>query len=231
MQLARSLQEISCGESRVSAEFSAKRRIASRRLMGHICGLMDATQFLKTRVPAETKALIRAAAEREYVTESIWFRRAIEHALLVHSGESANTLPPRFQDRRHQDNDKHGSKARLYVRLRPDDRLLLRERADARGMPSATYVSVLVRAHLRHLTPMPKEELVALKRSVAELGAIGRNLNQIARAANSGERIVGPAREDLRALLKVCEGLRDNVKGLIRANVNAWEIGHAETER
>ena len=32
--------------------------------MGHICGLMNATQFLKTRVPVETKALIRAAAER-----------------------------------------------------------------------------------------------------------------------------------------------------------------------
>lgn len=44
-------------------------QVASRRLTGHICGLMNATQFLKTRVPAETKALIRAAAEREYVTE------------------------------------------------------------------------------------------------------------------------------------------------------------------
>jgi hypothetical protein len=98
-------------------------------------------------------------------------------------------------------------------------------------MPSATYVSVIVRAHLRNLTPLPKDELIALKRSVAELGAIGRNLNQIARAANSGDRIVGAAREDLRAILKVCEALRDNVKGLIRANVSTWEIGHVETER
>jgi hypothetical protein len=209
--------------------FGLKGRIASRRLVGHICGLMNATLFLKTRVPSETKALIRAAAEREYVTESMWFRRAIEHAL--HSEASAGLPPPRFQDRRQNNHDKHGIKARLYVRLRPDDRLLLRERAAARGMPSATYVSVLVRAHLRHLTPMPKEELLALKRSVAELGAIGRNLNQIARLANSGGRITGPARDDLRALLTVCEALRENVKGLIRANVNAWEIGHAETDR
>jgi hypothetical protein len=199
--------------------------------MGHIRGLMNATHFLKTRVPAETKVLIRAAAEREYVTESIWFRRAIEHALLAQSGASAR--PPLLQpflDRRDQGNKKHGGRARLYVRLRPDDRLLLRERAAARGMPSATYVSVIVRAHLRNLVPIPKDELVALKRSVAELGAIGRNLNQIARAANAGDRVVGPAREDLRAILKVCEALRDNVKGLIRANVNTWEIGHAEAE-
>ena len=231
LHLARRLQEISCGESRVSAEFSAKCRIASRRLMGHICGLMNATQFLKTRVPVETKALIRAAAEREYVTESIWFRRAIEHALLAQSGENASSPPRPFRDRRGQGRERHGEGTRLYVRLRPDDRLLLRERASVRGMATATYVSVLVRAHLRNLTPIPKDELVALKRSVAELGAIGRNLNQIARAANGGDRVVGPAREDLRAIIKVCEALRDNVKGLIRANVNTWEIGHAETER
>jgi hypothetical protein len=198
--------------------------------MGHICGLMNTTQFLKTRVPAETKALIRAAAEREYVTESIWFRRAIEHALLTQSGASASPTPQPFRDRRGRDNEKHGGRARLYVRLRPDDWLLLRERAAARGMPSATYVSVIVRAHLRNLAPMPKDELMALKRSVAELGAIGRNLNQLARAANSGDRGVGPAREDLRAILKVCEALRDHVKGLIRANVNSWEVGHAEVE-
>ena len=83
--------------------------------------------------------------------------------------------------------------ARLSVRLAPEDRILLSDRATARGMPSATYVSVLVRSHLRNLAPLPKEELLALKRSVAELGAIGRNLNQIARAANQGGKPTGPA--------------------------------------
>jgi hypothetical protein len=41
----------------------------------------------------------------------------------------------------------------------------------ARGMRSATYMSVLVRAHLRKVTPIPKEELAVLKRSIAELRA------------------------------------------------------------
>jgi len=35
---------------------------------------------------------------------------------------------------------------RLYVRLDPNDRLLLNERAAARGMPAATYAAVLVRS-------------------------------------------------------------------------------------
>jgi hypothetical protein len=73
------------------------------------------------------------------------------------------------------------------IRLRSDDQLLLRERAAARGMAPATYLSVLTRSHLRSLAPLPKEELLALRRTLADLGAIGRNLNQIARAANQGQ--------------------------------------------
>ncbi len=57
------------------------------------------------------------------------------------------------------------------IRLGADDQLLLPERAAARGMPPATYVSVLTRAHLRSLAPLPKEELLALKRALAELEA------------------------------------------------------------
>jgi hypothetical protein len=120
--------------------------------------------------------------------------------------------------------------SRLSIRLRPDDQILLRERAEARQMPAATYISVLTRAHLRSLSPLPKEELLALKRTVSELGSIGRNLNQIARATNQGEHVTGPVRDEVRAMLRVCEGLRDHVKGLIRANLNSWEQGHVERD-
>jgi hypothetical protein len=65
---------------------------------------------------------------------------------------------------------------------------------------------------------------------VAELSALGRNLNQIARAANQTGRTTLPARDDLLAILKVCEALRDHTKGLIKANLSSWRIGHAETE-
>jgi len=96
-------------------------------------------------------------------------------------------------------------------------------------MRGATYLSVLARSHLRNLPPLPKDELLALKASVAELGAIGRNLNQIARAANQGGKLSGPGREDLRAMLKVAEALRDHVKALLRANEVSWEQGYAAT--
>jgi Bacterial mobilisation protein (MobC) len=105
---------------------------------------------------------------------------------------------------------------------------LLHERAAARGMASATYVSVLTRSHLHSLAPLPKEELLALKRAVGELGAIGRNLNQIARAANGGASVAGLGRDEFRAVLKICEALRDHTKKLIKANTASWASGHAE---
>lgn len=113
--------------------------------------------------------------------------------------------------------------------LRPDDRLLLGERAAARGMASATYASIVLRTHLRGVAPFPERVLAGLKRSVAELGAIGRNLKQIARVANETGRVGGPDSQELQAPLRACVALRDHVKDLVRANIASWESGHAET--
>ncbi len=96
-------------------------------------------------------------------------------------------------------------------------------------MPSATYVAVLVRSHLRMLTPLPAAELDALKRSIAELGAIGRNLNQIARALNVGARSDGPGPQHLESMLKVAVALRDHVRDLLKVNETSWERGYGET--
>jgi Bacterial mobilisation protein (MobC) len=97
-------------------------------------------------------------------------------------------------------------------------------------MRSATYVSVLMRSHLRQLAPLPKDELLALKRSIAELGAIGRNINQIARAVNEDGRAPSTVREELRAMLKICEALRDNSKSLLKANEISWQTGEPHAE-
>ena len=181
---------------------------------------MAAPPFVAARVTPEMKTLLRVLAEREQITESALVRELLETMLRRSAAEGFPKLGSQ---------EKLSRDARLTVRLAPEDRILLSGRATARGMPSATYVSVLVRSHLRNLTPLPKEELSALKRSVAELGAIGRNLNQIARAANQGGKPSGPGREDLRAMLKVAEALRDHVKALLRANQKSWEQGYAET--
>jgi hypothetical protein len=173
---------------------------------------------LTTWVSQQTKQRFAALARHRDVSESALLKYLVELTLQTANAEGPVTTT----------DDSARRAMRLSIRLRPDDQLLLRERARARGMPEATYVSVLVRAHLRSLSPLPKEELLALKRVVSELGAVGRNLNQLARAANQGERVAGPARDDLRALLKVCEGLRDHVKALLAANVRSWAQGYGD---
>ena len=183
--------------------------------------LMAAAQFLKTRISLEEKQRVQALATRLLITESVWLKRLVMRAL----GESAALLPDTIVTQREP--ERHTRDARLYVRLHLEDRLLLRERATARGMAPATYVSVLVRAHLRGLAPLPKEELTALKRSVAELGAIGRNLNHIARAANQGGRAALPGPADVLTMLRIAEGLRDHFKGLLKANERSW-AGHRD---
>jgi hypothetical protein len=76
---------------------------------------------------------------------------------------------------------------------------------------------------------LPAEELASLKRSIAEVGAIGRNLNQIARAMNRGEQVDDVQIAYLQGLMKVLAGLRDHTKALITANALSWEAGNDET--
>ena len=181
---------------------------------------MAVDALVRCRVSVETKTLLQSIAAREQITESALVRQLLETLVRTSAIES----PARGKSE-----ETESRAERMSIRLAHEDRLLLCERAAARGMPSATYVAVLVRSHLRKLTPLPTEELAALKRSIAELGAIGRNLNQIARTLSAGGRSDGPGREHLEWMLKIAEGLRDHVRALLKANETSWERGYGKT--
>jgi hypothetical protein len=116
----------------------------------------------------------------------------------------------------------------LTVRIRLDDQMLLRERAAARGMAAATYVSVLTRSHLRSLAPLPKAEWLTLEKIVTELSKLGRNINQITRAANRGEQVSDPGSNQFRAMYTICEALRVNTKRMLQANARSWQQGYED---
>jgi Mobilization protein NikA len=181
---------------------------------------MNAHPLIAARVTPETKARLHGLAQQHQVTDSALLKRLVEMALLqtmgvsdMHPIEPVEPVP--------RDN-------RVCVRLRPEDHVLLRERANRRGMATATYASIVLRVHLRSAPPLPERELVELKRSVAELGAIGRNLNQIARLGNQTGHEARLNNHDLHAVIKACSALRDHVKGLIKASTDSWESGHAK---
>lgn len=191
---------------------------------------MSCTEIVKARVTSETKQKIAEAALRESLSEASWLKRVLARETKA-AGDVVSTgnLPRRSNPARSARSGAHGALRPVLVRLRPDDRLLLEVRAEARGMRSATYLSVLARGHLRRLAPLPRDELLAFERTISALAAIGRNLNQIARSANDGGQVPASVREDLRLLLKVSEAMRLHVKALLKANVTSWESGYDQT--
>lgn len=176
---------------------------------------MATRHFLHTTVTAQTKRLIKAAAQAELITSSAWLRRVAMRALgsqprAIERSESADVSAD-LRDRR------------LHVRISPEDSLLLKARALARGIRPATYIAVLLRSHLRSLSPLPQDELLALKSAVSELGAVARDLHRIAHVLEQERRAV--VHPDIRSVARLCQALRSDTKELIRANVNSWEIG------
>jgi hypothetical protein len=184
------------------------------------------TETLKAHVSPEIKLQAKAVAEREFLSEAAWLKRLVLREIRAcdaardSEGESSPAKGNRRQGREARGSD--GGGRPMLVRLRTEDRLLLDARAEARGMRPATYASVLLRSHLRKLTPLPKDEYLALKHSIAMLASIGRNINQIAKAANQSGRIADPAGAEFRAMLKICVALRDNTKALLKANETSW---------
>jgi hypothetical protein len=125
---------------------------------------VSADQFIAARVSPETKARLRELADRQHLSESRLLRRLVELLLLTAAVAPTMTASPGAEAPR---------TARLMIRLRADDQIRLRERAAARGMAPATYVSVLTRAHLRSLAPLPKEVLPRNELCVG--GSVGLN--------------------------------------------------------
>src|SRR5882724_11051028 len=98
---------------------------------------MAAPPFVAARVTPEMKTLLHTLAEREQITESALVRQLLEVMLRMSAKEGFPKLDAL---------EKVSRDARFSIRLAAEDRILLCDRATARGMPSATYVAVLVRA-------------------------------------------------------------------------------------
>ncbi len=179
---------------------------------------MTGSTHLSTWISNEAKQRFAAAAARQSLSESALLKRLVEQMLAsAETDDVAEPVAPL---------DPRG--ARLTVRLVPEDRALLRERAAARTMPVATYVSVLVRSHLRRLAPLPDRELSSLQAVVRELAAIGRNLNTMTRLLQQDTRQEMRGRQEVLAMLRICEALRDHIRALIKANLISWDIGNAD---
>lgn len=89
----------------------------------------------------------------------------------------------------------HGTEIRirsthLTIRLSPDERAAIDEAADRSGLTAGSYARrTILGAEPPRQVRRPPVERRELARILGQLGHIGSNLNQIARAANSGEQV------------------------------------------
>jgi predicted DNA binding CopG/RHH family protein len=183
---------------------------------------MSADAFIQVRVAPEVKSRLQVQAERENITESALVRQLLLTMLRVQVSDEESA--PDVAEAIPRD-------SRVWVRLRLEDQKLLKAQARARGVPSATYVALLVRSHLHAVAPLPEAELLAVKQSISDLRSIGRDLNTMARVMGRAGDGPQPGQRDVLRLMKVGEVLIDRIKALYVANAKAWETGDAEASR
>jgi hypothetical protein len=110
----------------------------------------------------------------------------------------------------------------------PGDERFVKKYAAARNMKPATVLKLIVRAWITHNAPIPKHELAALGITSNQLGALGRNLNQLINHAHAGNY---PLPEELLALLEralyLSQQARKEVGAIVKANIASWENDHA----
>ena len=98
-----------------------------------------------------------------------------------------------------------------HVRLRPEEAAALKALAADLGQTPSRIIRRLIREAINGRPDYFKDELVDLREATRELAAIGRNLNQLSRAANRGEAVSGPA---VRRVVNAAMVQMEGVKGL-----------------
>ena len=183
---------------------------------------MDASRPVRQQIAAwatpDRKAQFAALAASRGLSESKFLGLLIDSVLERNPIAQAN-------DERHSEAEEGD---RITLRLRPGDGKWLRLRAERRGMRYTTYASALIRAHVRADPPMPLEELARLERSLAEISAIRRRLNQISRDMTEGQGVDPWLRVELPAVLHAVEELRQSLREVVKVNRISWESADAE---
>lgn len=108
---------------------------------------------------------------------------------------------------------------RIEVRLQSSDLNELRDRAFKSNMTANKYLAMLFQAHIQKTPVVSTKQIESLYQSNAQLLRIGRNLNQIAKALNSGAQ-AAVSTQMLADIKDELDKHTEKVADVIRAN---WE--------
>lgn len=168
------------------------------------------TTLVDTRLKAEFKGRAKAIEK----SESDLLRMIVIDAL-GRAGKTAAVIAPNAEDAKAD---------RMTVRMAAFLLKAVRKRAKAKNMSASRWVASLVQSNLMRDPVMSDAEIVALRESNRELAAIGRNLNQIARALN--DNFNETDRLKLQLLDVLLESIKDNrgtIRALVRTSLKVWK--------
>jgi hypothetical protein len=170
---------------------------------------------LKARLDAETKAAFSRRATARGLSESELLRAVV----LAEIRDGAPTAPaPAEPDSERTDVE------RLTVRLPAFLLDAVKARGAACGLATSRWIAALVQSNLTRQPVLTDDELSAVQAANRELAAVGRNLNQIARALN--EAVQGAERVRLDTLAELAAAIerdRQAIRALVRASRQAWK--------
>lgn len=83
-------------------------------------------------------------------------------------------------------------------------------------------------ANSRHLSTWISCETKRRFANAAARQNLSESALSMAHLLQQDARRAVPGRQEVQAMLQVCEALRDHFRALIKANLISWDIGHAE---
>lgn len=169
---------------------------------------------LDTTVDQWVEAEFALRAKQELVGKRALLREVIHQYLL-----KPRKYPAVLPDANNCDSE------HLSVRLPMFLANVVRERAAYWGMSASRWKASLIQAHLMREPVLSDTQIQALRESNLELRAIGRNLNQIARALNARPDETDRVKlEVIEALVEVINSHVETAVQLIRHSQNDWGV-------
>jgi len=172
--------------------------------------------LLQARIEPSLKAAFEAHAQAKNLKPSELLRRLVLAELGMQAELPELNAPPGAKSLKVE---------RVMLRLPSFMYAAVRVRAAAKGMVAARWISSLVQSHLAQEPVMTEKEVQMLRAMNRELAAIGRNVNQIAKALNSAVGDIERGRVSLEDLDKVPSSItvsRKIITNLIRKSQQSW---------
>jgi len=114
-------------------------------------------------------------------------------------------------------------KVRFEILMTKSEKLAVLERSNLERCSQRRWIIDAIRAGLTREPQFGMKEIDALGESNYQLLAIGRNLNQVAKAMNEGRRD-SVTIESIERLRGIIDAHTDKVSGAIRASLERWNI-------